>query len=124
MKEKVLIIDDSVSMRQMTSIILTQAGYEVVQAVDGKDALSKLTQDIKLVLTDLNMPNMGGIELIKAIRGGTVNKAVPIIMVTTESEEAMKLEGKKAGASAWIVKPFNQEVLIGTIKKVTGSISF
>jgi two-component system chemotaxis response regulator CheY len=120
MGKKVLIADDSTSMRQMIDFTLNDAGYTVVQAVDGEDALTKFAQDINVVITDLNMPKMNGIELIKKIREGTVNKFVPIIMLTTESETTKKEEGRKAGATAWIIKPFTPENLIETIKKVVG----
>lgn len=120
MGKKVLIADDSTSMRQMILFTLQEEGHEVIQSVDGQDALSKLTPDINLVITDLNMPKMNGIELIKSIRGGTINRFLPIIMLTTESESTKKEEGKKAGATAWIVKPFTPENLLETIKKVTG----
>jgi two-component system chemotaxis response regulator CheY len=104
----------------MIDFTLNDAGYTVVQAVDGEDALTKFAQDINVVITDLNMPKMNGIELIKKIREGTVNKFVPIIMLTTESETTKKEEGRKAGATAWIIKPFTPENLIETIKKVVG----
>jgi len=117
---KILIADDSSSMRSMISFTLTDAGYEVASAVDGEDALKHLTADTKLLITDLNMPKLNGIELIKKIRSGTVNRFVPIIMLTTESENTKKDEGKKAGATAWIVKPFMPPHLLDTIKKVVG----
>jgi two-component system chemotaxis response regulator CheY len=120
MGKKILVADDSTSMRQMIEFTLTDADYEVVLAVDGEDAVTKLTADVKLVITDLNMPKMNGIELIKKIRGGTVNKFLPIIMLTTESEATKKEEGRNAGATAWIVKPFTPENLLETIKKVAG----
>lgn len=120
MGKKVLIADDSTSMRQMIEFTLSDAGYTVVQSVDGEDAVSKFSADVNLVITDLNMPKMNGIDLIKKIRGGSVNKFLPIIMLTTESEQAKKDEGKKAGATAWIVKPFTPENLLETIKKVIG----
>ncbi|MFP4484347.1 MAG: response regulator [Spirochaetaceae bacterium] len=124
MAEKILIVDDSVSMRQMTSIILKNAGYAVEQAGDGEEGVAKVTDDISLVITDYNMPGLNGIELIKRIRSGSTNKAVPIVMLTTESEDSKKQEGKQAGATAWLTKPFDKEQLIATIKKVTGSVSF
>jgi two-component system, chemotaxis family, chemotaxis protein CheY len=120
MAKKILIADDSSSMRQMINFTLDEAGFTVVQSVDGADALSKFSADINVVITDLNMPNKNGIELIKAIRSGSVNKFLPIIMLTTESQAAKKEEGKVAGATAWIVKPFTPENLIETIKKVAG----
>lgn len=124
MADKILIVDDSVSMRQMTNMILSSAGYEVVQAVDGQDGVAKMSADIKVVITDYNMPNMNGIEFIKAVRSGTVNKSVPILMVTTESEDAKKQEGKSAGATGWITKPFDKDTLLQTINKVANPLSF
>ncbi|MFP4151824.1 MAG: response regulator [Alkalispirochaeta sp.] len=121
---KILIVDDSVSMRQMISIILTGAGHEVTEAVDGSDGLHKLNEEIDAVVTDYNMPNMGGIEFIRNVRGGTVNKKVPILMLTTESEASKKTEGREAGATAWITKPFNRESLLTTLDKITRSVSF
>lgn len=120
MGKNILIADDSSSMRQMLLFTLSEAGHAVTQSVDGSDALSKFTKDVNLVITDLNMPKLNGIELIKSIRNGTVNKFVPIIMLTTESETSKKEDGKKAGATAWIVKPFTPENLLETIKKVAG----
>jgi len=120
MTKKILIADDSSSMRQMINFTLTEAGYTVVQAVDGADAAAKFSAEFGLVITDLNMPNMNGLDLIKKIRSAPVNKFCPIIMLTTESEISKKEEGKKAGATAWIVKPFTPENLLETIKKVAG----
>ena len=120
MGKKILIADDSSSMRQMIAFTLTEEGYTVVESVDGQDAISKFAADINVVITDLNMPKTNGIELIKKIRSGTINKFIPIIMLTTESEASKKEEGKKAGATAWIVKPFTPENLLETIKKVAG----
>lgn len=124
MADKILIVDDSISMRQMTNMILSSAGYEVVQAVDGQDGVAKMSADIKVVITDYNMPNMNGIEFIKAVRSGTVNKSVPILMVTTESEDAKKQEGKSAGATGWITKPFDKDTLLQTINKVANPLAF
>ena len=120
MGKTVLIADDSSSMRTMVSFTLSEEGYEVVEAVDGEDALTKFNSGISLVITDLNMPRCNGIEMIKKIRNGTVKRFVPIIMLTTESEKTKQEEGKSAGATAWIVKPFSPENLIETIKKVAG----
>lgn len=120
MGKKILIADDSSSMRQMVIFTLTEEGHTVIGSIDGEDALSKFGPDINLVITDLNMPKLNGIELIKKIRSSPVNKFVPIIMLTTESEISKKEEGKKAGVSAWIVKPFTPENLIETVKKVAG----
>lgn len=111
--------DDSASVRQMVSFTLKQNGYDVVEAVDGKDALTKLSsQKVDMLITDLNMPNMDGLGLIRGVRAGILNKFIPIIMLTTESQDSKKGEGKAAGATGWIVKPFKPEQLIAVIKKV------
>lgn len=120
MGKTVLVVDDSVSMRQMVSFTLTNAGYEVVEAGDGKEAVEKLNGGAtpNLVITDLNMPNMDGITLIKAVRGMVAHKFTPILMLTTESSDDKKKEGQSAGATGWVVKPFNPEQMLATIKKV------
>jgi len=119
MAKVIMTADDSASVRQMVSFTLKQNGYEVVEATDGRDALDKLkTRKIDMLLTDLNMPNMDGIGLIKGVRAGTINKFIPIVMLTTESQDSRKAEGKTAGATGWIVKPFKPEQLIAVIKKV------
>jgi two-component system, chemotaxis family, chemotaxis protein CheY len=117
----IMTADDSASVRQMVGFTLKQNGYEVVEAVDGKDALNKLnSQKVDMLITDLNMPNLDGIGLIKGVRAGAVNKFIPIIMLTTESQDSKKGEGKAAGATGWIVKPFKPEQLISVVKKVLG----
>jgi len=115
-------VDDSASVRQMVSFTLRGAGYEVIEAVDGKDALSKLNNGVRvrLIFADLNMPNMDGIELIRAVRARPAYKFVPIIMLTTESQASKKQEGKSAGATGWIVKPFKPQQLLAVVKKVLG----
>ncbi len=121
MGKLIMTADDSASVRQMVAFTLKQNGYEVVEAVDGQDALSKLsTKKVDMLLTDLNMPKMDGIGLIKGVRSGTLNKFIPIIMLTTESQDSKKSEGKSAGATGWIVKPFKPEQLIAVVKKVLG----
>lgn len=118
MAHSLLIVDDSASMRQMVTFTLKDAGYEVIAANNGKDALTKLDgAKISMVITDLNMPEMDGIELIRQLRGKPGFKFTPIVMLTTESQETKKLAGKQAGASGWIVKPFKPEQLIETIRK-------
>jgi two-component system chemotaxis response regulator CheY len=117
--KKIMAVDDSPSIRQMLSFTLKQAGYEVVEAVDGKDALTKFAgENIHMLITDLNMPNMDGITLIREIRKNSANRFMPIIMLTTESQETKRQEGKAAGASAWIVKPFKPEQLLGVVRMV------
>jgi two-component system chemotaxis response regulator CheY len=121
MNKTIMTVDDSASVRQMVSFTLRGAGYEVVEAVDGRDALSKLNgSPIHMVLTDLNMPNMDGIELIRSLRGISAYKFVPIVMLTTESQAEKKQEGKAAGATGWIIKPFKPEQLLAVVKKVLG----
>lgn len=120
MSKVILTVDDSASVRQMVKFTLSGAGYTVIEAVDGNDALSKLTQPINLVITDLNMPNLDGIGLIRKVRANPACKGVPIIMLTTESQEARKLEGKTAGATGWIVKPFATQQLLAVVKRVLG----
>lgn len=120
MSATVLTVDDSKSIRQMVSFTLQQAGYNVIEAEDGRDALTKLTPEVKLVLSDLNMPNLDGIGLIKEIRANPNTKFLPVVMLTTESQDGKKQEGRAAGATGWIVKPFNPEQLLGVVKKVLG----
>lgn len=121
MSKIIMTVDDSASVRQMVSFSLKQAGYRVLEAVDGKDALSKLNgESIHMLLTDLNMPNMNGIELIRQVRSSAAHKFVPIVMLTTESQAEKKQEGKAAGATGWIVKPFKPEQLLAVVKKVLG----
>ncbi|MBI4979239.1 MAG: response regulator [Spirochaetes bacterium] len=118
---QVLIVDDSPSMRQMVHFTLAEDGYEVVEADSGTSALTKLSgSSMKLVITDINMPGMNGIELIKNIRKDDRSKFLPIIVLTTESEQGKQDEGKAAGATAWIVKPFTPDKLKETVKKVVG----
>lgn len=120
MSKTILVVDDSVSMRQMVTFTLKGAGFEVVEAGDGKEAVGKLNGGAKpnLVITDLNMPNMDGISLIKEIRGMAAHKFTPVLMLTTESADDKKKEGQAAGATGWIVKPFNPDQMLATIKKV------
>jgi two-component system chemotaxis response regulator CheY len=121
MGKVVMTVDDSASVRQMVSFTLREAGYDVIEACDGLDALAKIDNpNLGLVVTDLNMPNMDGIELIRRLRATPTHKFTPIIMLTTESQGEKKMEGKNAGATGWIVKPFKPEQLIAVIKKVMG----
>jgi two-component system, chemotaxis family, chemotaxis protein CheY len=117
----ILAVDDSASMRQMVSFTLKGAGYNVVEAVDGLDALNKAkAQAFDCVVTDVNMPNKDGISLIQDLRALPNYKFTPILMLTTESGMDKKQQGKDAGATGWIVKPFNPDQLLKTIKKVMG----
>ena len=119
MAKKILIADDSQTMRQMIAFTLGEAGFEVVESPNGQDALQKLsgfTPD--LIVTDLNMPLMDGITLIRQARALPATKFVPILMLTTESQAEKKAEGKAAGATGWIVKPFDPAKLLSVIAKV------
>jgi two-component system, chemotaxis family, chemotaxis protein CheY len=123
MAKVILTVDDSASVRQMVKFTLSDAGYSVIEAVDGKDALAKLANLVNLVnlvITDLNMPNLDGIGLIRAVRANPACKGLPIIMLTTESQEVRKLEGKAAGATGWIVKPFATQQLLAVVRRVLG----
>ncbi|ACU90727.1 response regulator [Desulfomicrobium baculatum] len=114
----IMTVDDSASIRQMVSLTLKDAGYAVIEACDGRDALSKLSGPVSLILTDLNMPGMNGIELIRAVRATPQYKFTPIVMLTTESQASSKEEGKAAGATGWIVKPFKPDQLLAVAKKL------
>ena len=115
----ILAVDDSASMRQMVSFTLKGAGYDVIEAVDGVDALSKARGcQLDVIITDVNMPNMDGITLIRELRKLPDFKFTPMLMLTTESSADKKTEGKSAGATGWLVKPFNPEQLLATIEKV------
>jgi two-component system chemotaxis response regulator CheY len=120
MSKTALVVDDSPTMRQMVAFTLTNAGFTVVEAEHGKDAVHKVSGGAKMdiVVTDLNMPEMDGISLIKELRKLAAFKFTPILMLTTESALEKKQEGKQAGATGWIVKPFNPDVLLKTIAKV------
>jgi len=117
--KKILAVDDSASVRQMVNFTLKSAGYDVVEAVDGKDGLDKAAKDkFDMIVTDLNMPNLDGIQLIAALRKLPGYSFVPILMLTTESQAEKKDEGRKAGATGWIVKPFNADQLTSVLKKL------
>jgi two-component system chemotaxis response regulator CheY len=118
-KRTALIVDDSPSMRAMVAHTLETAGFQVLQGEDGQKASQLLDgRHIDVVVTDLNMPVMDGITFIKHLRTLPSYRFTPVLMLTTESQESRKLEGKKAGATGWLVKPFNPEQLVGVINKV------
>ncbi len=116
----ILTVDDSASVRQMVKFTLSDAGYTVIEAVDGEDALAKLSSPVNLVITDLNMPKLDGIGLIRGVRSMPACKGIPIVMLTTESQESRKQEGKAAGATGWIVKPFTPQQLLAVVKRLLG----
>ncbi|HCA27233.1 MAG TPA: response regulator [Betaproteobacteria bacterium] len=121
MAKSVLTVDDSASIRQMVAFTLKGAGYDVVEAVDGMDGLQKAkTKPFNLILSDQNMPKMDGLTLIKSLRALAQYKTVPILMLTTESSDGMKAQGKTAGATGWLVKPFDPQKLLEVVKKVIG----
>lgn len=116
---KILIVDDSTTMRQMVSFTLTSAGHDVIEAADGNEALAAAKQGkFDLVISDVNMPGMNGIELVRTLRTLPDFKFIPVLMLTTESEQAIKQKGREAGATGWIVKPFSPDVLLATLGKV------
>ena len=117
--KRIMTVDDSATIRQMVALTLRDAGYEVVEAIDGRDALERLaSESVDMLITDLNMPNLDGVGLIRAVRQDPANRFIPIIMLTTESADSKKQDGKAAGASGWIVKPFKPEQLLGVVKMV------
>jgi len=117
--KSVMAVDDSATVRKVLGITLEGAGYKVIEAMDGVDALKKLlTVDVDMLVTDLNMPRLDGINLIKQVRQKPGNRFMPIIMLTTESQPEMKTKGKAAGASGWITKPFKPEQLLNVVKMV------
>lgn len=119
MAKTILIVDDSASLRQVVAIALKTAGYDVMEASDGRDALAKLNgQKINLIISDLNMPNMDGISLVKAVKQLPNYRFTPVIMLTTESQQQKKTEGQLAGAKAWVTKPFQPEQLIAAVGKL------
>ena len=119
MTKTIMVVDDSASMREVVGIALRGAGYAVIDGRDGKDALSKLTgQKVHLIISDVNMPVMDGISFVKAIKQHASYRFTPIIMLTTESDEAKKREGQLAGAKAWVLKPFKPEQMLGAVQKL------
>jgi two-component system chemotaxis response regulator CheY len=119
MAKTILIVDDSASLRHVVAIALKGAGYDVIEAGDGKEALGKLTgQKVHLIISDVNMPNMDGITMVKEVKKLPAYKFTPIIMLTTESQESKKAEGQAAGAKAWVVKPFKPEQMLAAVSKL------
>lgn len=117
--QSILAVDDSASMRQMVSFTLKGAGYHVIEAVDGQEAYEKaMIQSVDLVLTDQNMPRMDGVTLVKSLRGLPSYTTTPILILTTEASDEMKSKGRAAGATGWLVKPFDPIKLLAVIQKV------
>lgn len=121
MSKTVMIVDDAASIRQVVSIALKGAGYEVLDACDGRDALGKLDgRKVNLVISDVNMPNMDGISFVKELKARPPYKFTPVIMLTTESTDTKKQLGKEAGAKAWMVKPFKPQQMLDAVSKLVG----
>ncbi|WP_447791652.1 MULTISPECIES: response regulator [Pseudomonas] len=119
MAKTIMIVDDSASLRQVVSIALKSAGYETVEACDGKDALSKLDgRKLHLIISDVNMPNMDGLSFVRAAKQLPAYKFTPVIMLTTEVSDAKKQEGQAAGAKAWVVKPFQPAQMLTAVSKI------
>jgi len=119
MAKTIMIVDDSTSLRQVVSITLKGAGYDVLEARDGNDALSKLTgQKIHLIISDVNMPNMDGISFVRAAKQLPAYRFTPVIMLTTEAQESKKQAGQAAGAKAWMVKPFQPVQMLSAVSKL------
>jgi len=119
MGKRILAVDDSKTMRDMVSFTLKGAGYEVLVADDGVNAITALKdEDVDLIITDINMPNMNGIELVQKLRDNPKFRATPILILTTESDDGIKQQGRAAGATGWIVKPFVPEKLLKVVGKV------
>ena len=121
MGKLVLVVDDSAAVRQQVGMALGQAGFEVVEAGDGKQGVSAVTNNpqIAMVISDVNMPNMNGLEMVAELKKNPANQALPIIMLTTEGQPALIKQAKEAGAVGWIVKPFNAGQLVATVQKLT-----
>jgi two-component system, chemotaxis family, chemotaxis protein CheY len=120
MAKIIMVVDDSISIRQVVGLALKQAGYDVIEGCDGRDALAKLTgQKVNLIISDVNMPNMDGISFVRELKTRPAYKFTPVLMLTTESQEDKKEQGKAAGARAWMVKPFKPEALLAAVQKLT-----
>jgi two-component system, chemotaxis family, chemotaxis protein CheY len=122
MSAKILIVDDSDTIRQQVGITLAQAGYEVLEAQDGVEGLSTIgaARDIALVICDINMPNMGGIEMLTAVKADTKNANLPVLMLTTEAKAELIQQAKRIGAKGWVVKPFKPDQLAAAVRKIVG----
>ena len=120
MAKTILIVDDSSSLRTVVKIALVRAGYEVIEAVDGKDGLAQLDKagKVNLIVSDVNMPRMDGIAFVRKLKENARHKFTPVIMLTTEGQDAKKQEGRAAGAKAWMVKPFNPPQLLDAVSKL------
>jgi two-component system chemotaxis response regulator CheY len=123
MSKKVLVVDDSASVRQQVTMALSQAGFSVIEAVDGQDGIDKIsaTNDLAAVICDVNMPRMNGLELVEKVQASNLPRRLPIVMLTTEGQPALIQRAKKAGAAGWIIKPFKADLLIQAVQKLTAA---
>jgi two-component system chemotaxis response regulator CheY len=117
--KKILVIDDSPTVRQQVGLALSQAGYQVVEAVDGVDAIAKVDATIAMLICDVNMPRMNGLEMLEKLRADARWKALPVVMLTTEGQPGLIERAKKAGAKGWIIKPFKAELLVAAVQRLT-----
>jgi len=121
MQKTILVVEDVTSMRGLVSITLNTAGYNVIEACNGEDALKKMKeQKVHMIISDVNMPSMNGLEFLKALKSNPEYKIIPVVMLTTHGDEATKKKGQMAGAKAWIVKPFKPESILNVVKKIMG----
>ena len=122
MSRTILIVDDSVSVRHSVSVVLKRAGFVMAEATDGEEGLAMVdsNRDLGMVICDINMPNMDGLEMVEKIKSRPENKSLPILMLTTEGQMSMVKRAKQAGAVGWIVKPFDPNQLVQTVSKLTG----
>lgn len=122
MAKKVMVVDDSRTVRQQVGIALTEAGFEVVEAVDGVDGAEKIAvaEDIAVVICDVNMPRMNGLDMVATVKRDPKHAALPMLMLTTEGQPALIARAKEAGAKGWIVKPFKPELLVQAVKRLAG----
>ncbi len=122
MSKRVLIVGESASVRRVESFVLSSAGYEVTEAVDGEDALARLAgRRVHLVLTGLHLPGLGGVGLIRAIRENAAHRLTPVVMITSPSQESSKQDGKTAGATGWLARPFTPDQLLTVVRRVIGA---
>ncbi len=116
---KILTVDDSKSTREMIQSILSENGFEVLEAVDGRDAITKLLNNpVHLILADLNMPNMDGLEMLRKLKKSVIHRSTPVIMITSEADKGKVLEAVSLGVEGWILKPFDSDILINTINRI------
>lgn len=121
MGKSILVVDDSAVIRQVEETVLGKAGYQITSANGGTEAITKMeTTTFNLILTDLNMPDLDGVSLIKHVRSSAKHRLTPVVMITTESKDSKKQEGKAAGATAWMVKPFTSDQLLSVVKRIIG----